>query len=181
MDALQHIVLVLVLAAATVIDLRERRIPNRLTYPAMILALAWHAALSGPQGLWASACGLGVGLGLMLVPFLMGVMGAGDVKLMAAVGAFLGPAGALTAFVFTSLAGGVYALAVLALHAGALKRVGAAVRDSAGLLAVTGRWFYTPQAEGLPKLAYGAAIAFGTTASILYVHGPAAFAPGWWG
>jgi prepilin peptidase CpaA len=180
MDALLHITLFVILAIATVTDLRERRIPNRLTYPAMLLAIAWHAALSGPPGMLHSVSGLGVGLGAMLAPYLMGVMGAGDVKLMAAVGAFLGPAGALAAFVCATLAGGVYALGVLVFHTAALRRVAAAMRDSVGLLAVTGRFVYTPQTEGLPQLAYGAAIAVGTVASLLYLHGPAAFVPSGW-
>jgi len=53
------------------------------------------------------------------------------------------------------------------------------MRDSVGLLAVTGRFVYTPH-EGLPQLAYGAAIAVGTVASLLYLHGPAAFVPSGW-
>ncbi|WP_461211313.1 A24 family peptidase [Desulfocurvus sp. DL9XJH121] len=179
MDALQHLVLFAILVAASVFDLRERRIPNRLTYPAMLLALAWNAALGGPTGLLNSFYGLGLGLGVMLIPYLMGVMGAGDVKLMAAAGAFLGPQGALAAFIFTSLAGGVYALVVLSLHMTVFKRVASSIKDSMGLMAVTGRWIYSPQdTEGaLPKLAYGVAIAVGTTAAMIYSHTAGAFLP----
>jgi len=182
MDALQHFVLVVVLAIASIYDLRERRIPNRLTYPAMLAALTWHAALGGPQGLLFAVYGLGVGLGVMILPFLMGVMGAGDVKLMAAAGAFLGPAEALTAFIFTSLAGGVYALVVLSLHMTIFKRVASSIKASMGLLAVTGRWIYSPQdTDGaLPKLAYGVAIAVGTVGSMIYNYGPGAFLPAGW-
>lgn len=179
MDALQHVVLVVILGVASFHDVRERRIPNRLTYPAMVLVLVWHAILGGPHGFALSLGGLGAGLGLMLIPFLMGVMGAGDVKLMATVGAFVGPTEVLIAFLATSLAGGVYALAVFSLHMTLFKRVATSIKDSMGLMAVTGRWIYSPQdTEGaLPKLAYGLAISVGAVASILYTHGLAAFWP----
>jgi prepilin peptidase CpaA len=181
MDALIHLTLLALLLAATVTDLRTRRIPNLLTVPAMVLGLALHAANGGWDGLLLALGGLGLGLGLMLVPFLFGVMGAGDVKLMAAAGAFLGAGAVLKAFVFTSLAGGVYALAVLALRPALLARALGALRDSLRLFLATRQFAYAPVATGrLPKLAYGAAIAAGTVASVLHSGGVAAFIPHWW-
>lgn len=181
MDAITHLILLTILAAATVTDLRSRRIPNLLTVPAMVLGLALHAATGGWGGLLLALGGLGLGLGLMLVPFLFGVMGAGDVKLMAAAGAFLGAGAVLKAFVFTSLAGGVYALAVLALRPAILARSLGAMRDSLNLFLATRQFAYAPASTGnLPKLAYGAAIAAGTVASLLHSGGVAAFIPHWW-
>ncbi len=180
MDALHHIILALILLAATVTDLRSRRIPNLLTFPAMLLGLALNAAHAGLPGLLFSLGGLGLGLGLMLVPFLFGVMGAGDVKLLAAAGAFLGAGGVLKAFLFTSLAGGAYALIVLAASPAALRRMLSAIRDTFALFLATRSFAYHPADTGrLPKLAYGAAIAAGTIASVLHTGGAAAFIPGW--
>lgn len=99
--------------AASVTDVRLRRIPNALTFPAMLAALAVHFAAGGLPGLQASAAGLfGAGL-CMFIPFAFGTMGAGDVKLMAACGAFLRVEAVLTAFLFTCLAGGVQAMVVV--------------------------------------------------------------------
>ena len=111
---------VLLVAVAT--DLRAMRIPNWLTFPAMLAGVVCNAALGahagGLSGAWDgllfSLSGFGLGLGLMLIPFLLRVMGAGDVKLLAAAGAFLGAETVFRAFIWTSLAGGVYALGVLA-------------------------------------------------------------------
>jgi|SRR5262252_3439131 len=105
---------VLVLAAiAAQTDVRTRKIPNRLTFPAILLALATHAALGGWHGLMASLAGLAVALAL--VPgWLMRWMGAGDVKLMAAAGAWLAWPQAVIALLASLVAGGVIALIVAA-------------------------------------------------------------------
>lgn len=93
--------------AGAVVDVRKRRIPNRITFPAMLVLLAVHGLCSGLPGLRESGLGLTGGFLVMLVPYLFGVLGAGDVKLMAAVGAGLGSDALLTAVLFTSLAGGL--------------------------------------------------------------------------
>ena len=92
--------------AAAVVDVRERRIPNRITFPAMAALLVLHGLLSGWPGLRESGLGLAGGFLVMLVPHLFGVLGAGDVKLVAAVGAGLGSSALPTVVLFTSLAGG---------------------------------------------------------------------------
>src|SRR5436309_13402218 len=74
-------------AAAT--DLRSRRIPNWLTFPARVLGLAAHGVAGGSSGLTQGVLGALVAGGLLLPGWLLGWMGAGDVKLMAAVGAWL--------------------------------------------------------------------------------------------
>jgi len=160
-----------VLAAAVIADLRARRIPNLLTLPACLGFLALRLALSGPDGLFSGLAGLGLGLALMLPAYGLGVMGGGDVKLMAAVGAALGPAGVLWSFLFASLCGGAYALAVLLLGSAgraALRRTleglaGAVLAARAG-----GGLHYAAPApqQALPRLCYGLAIAAGT---VLYL------------
>jgi prepilin peptidase CpaA len=105
-----HMILVAVLLTAVVTDIRSYRIPNWLTVPAMACGLALHVVRHGQQGLLFSLEGLAVGLGLFLVFYATGGMGAGDVKLMAAVGSFLGPLGVLYAGVMTMLLGGLYAV-----------------------------------------------------------------------
>lgn len=94
-------------------DLRTRRIPNWMTFPAALLGLALNLALDGSFGLRQSALGTLTGLALLVVPFAMGGMGAGDVKMLAALGAFGGPAFAFSTFLYGSIAGGLVALALL--------------------------------------------------------------------
>ncbi len=118
MGQIMFLTLVAVLLAAVVTDIRSCRIPNFLTIPAMATGLLLHALRDGQTGLVTSLEGLGIGLGLFLIPYLRGGMGAGDVKLMAAVGSFLGPQGVLFAGLITMLLGGVYAVAVMVGHWG---------------------------------------------------------------
>jgi prepilin peptidase CpaA len=84
--------------AALVTDLRSRRIPNALTVSAFALALAFHLWNSGLSGLGFAFAGFGVGFGVMLVLWLIGGGGGGDVKLMGAVGTWVGVVG--TTFIF---------------------------------------------------------------------------------
>lgn len=72
-------------------DWRTRRIPNWITVPGMILGIATNTILAGWPGAKASLAGAGLALALLLPLVLMRGLGAGDWKLMAAVGAFLGP------------------------------------------------------------------------------------------
>ena len=101
-------------AAAVVEDLRRRRLPNWLTAGGVAAGMAC-AAWGGWRGLGMAAAGAAVGF-LMLLPFnLLGAMGGGDVKLMAAYGALLGPSGILLAAVFAAVLGGLSAAATLLL------------------------------------------------------------------
>src|SRR3954470_18499950 len=101
------------LAIAVVTDVRTRRIPNWLT--GSLAAAGFGVACAG-GGLTPGQAALGLlaGLLLMMPSHVIGATGAGDVKLMAAVGALVGPGATLRAFLFTAVAGGVFALAVAA-------------------------------------------------------------------
>lgn len=113
-----QIILATVLLTAVATDLRSCRIPNWLTFPAMASGLVTHTLLNGQAGLILSLEGLGLGSGFFLIFYLMGGMGAGDVKLMAAVGSFMGPEGVLSAVVVTGVLGGLYAGLVMVAHRG---------------------------------------------------------------
>lgn len=92
--------------AAAFVDIRSRRIPNAIVFPAMAALLALHGAFSGTAGLGDAALGLAGGFLVFLIPHLFKLLGAGDVKLMAVVGAGLGSQAVVTAVLLTSLAGG---------------------------------------------------------------------------
>ena len=102
--------------AAAAWDLRSRRVPNALTLGAAGLGFLISGLHAGLGGLTQSLLGWLVGVALFLPLFLVGGLGGGDVKLLAAFGACLGPIGTLWAALWGSLVGGVLALAVGAAH-----------------------------------------------------------------
>jgi prepilin peptidase CpaA len=97
-----------------IIDLRTRRVPNVLTGSIAALGLLLAVLHATPVSPVAALGGLAVGLAIMLPAHLIGATGAGDVKLLAALGTLLGPMGVLMAFVYTAIAGGALALLVAA-------------------------------------------------------------------
>jgi prepilin peptidase CpaA len=99
-------------SASAVIDLRIRRVPNKLTLGIAALGVLIAVTNTGAVSVGAAFAGLGVGLAIMLPSHIIGATGAGDVKLFAALGTLLGPWGIVTAFAYTAIAGGVLALAV---------------------------------------------------------------------
>ena len=103
-------IIFVVLAIAAIVDLRIQKIPNRLTYPTMILALCYHLYIGGISGLKFSLAGLALGIVIFFIPYLKGWMGAGDAKLMGAIGAALGAKGVFIVILYTSIVGGLYAL-----------------------------------------------------------------------
>jgi prepilin peptidase CpaA len=94
-------------------DWRSRRIPNWLTVPGLILGIALNSALHGWRGTKDSLLGAALGLGLLLPFVLIRSLGAGDWKLIGAVGAFLGPAHLIAVLIATMLVAGVMALALI--------------------------------------------------------------------
>jgi prepilin peptidase CpaA len=107
-------VISLILIEAAVIDGRCLRVPNWLTCHFLLAGLAFAGATGGSDRLWWSMAGALVGLITLLPLYAIGGMGAGDVKLMAGLGAWIGPWLALEAFVFSALTGGLIALAMMA-------------------------------------------------------------------
>jgi prepilin peptidase CpaA len=97
---------------ACVTDLASRRVPNVLTFGSALTGLAWHAWVGGVAGAGWSVAGWAVGLAVLMPLYLLRTLGAGDVKLLAAFGAWLGPAGVAWAGLYGTIAGGVLALAV---------------------------------------------------------------------
>ena len=100
-------------ATAAVIDSRTRRVPNWLTVSAVVLALVFHVLTGGLAGLGLSLAGFGTGFGILLVLWLIGGSGGGDVKLMGALGAWVGFKPILIVFFLSALVAGFSGLFVL--------------------------------------------------------------------
>jgi prepilin peptidase CpaA len=166
MDTWMISLLTAVLATAMWTDLRSSRIPNWLTFSAAGIALAGHAWLGGLPEMALSMTGLVTGLGLFFLFYLSGGMGAADVKLMAAVGAFVGPYGALSSGVLALVVGGFYALAAMCYQWGVVGTAQRLALAGYGALVTGGKeWAQDIQ---LPfRLRYGLAIVAGTLLFLL--------------
>jgi prepilin peptidase CpaA len=131
------VLLACLLASAVACDVRSRRIPNTLVLLGMLAGLLLQATVTpgaglfsepfGALGLLQAGAGMVLGLLLLLPMYALGALGAGDVKLLAMIGTFLGPLDILGAGLASVLAGGVLALAV-SLFQGSLRKVGANVK-----------------------------------------------------
>jgi prepilin peptidase CpaA len=169
MELIMVMALAVVLITAVWNDLRSSRIPNWLTFPAMGFALVGHAWLGGiPEAIF-SLSGLGVGLGLFLIPYMSKGIGAGDVKLLAAIGAIVGPYGALLSGLLGILVGGAYAVGAMCYQWGFLPTGRKLLDSTIGFFLVGGKAW--GQDLALPfRLRYGLAVAGGTLLFMLGLH-----------
>jgi prepilin peptidase CpaA len=164
MDCFSIIFLCGILIVSAGIDFRRQKIPNLITYPSMVIALCFHGTMRGVDGLLFSLVGLVVGVSIFLLPYLMGGMGAGDAKLMGAVGGMIGAKGVLFAFVCTAIVGGVYALVLVLIHGTQYKGYFKKQMTTLVAFILTRKYFPDPIQVGQnrPRLCYGLAIALGT-------------------
>ncbi len=159
------VALPVLLTLAAVVDLRQRRIPNLLSFGGMAAGLLLWGVHAGVGGLSTSLLGLLTGGALFLPFYLARGMGAGDVKLMAAVGAFLGPWHTLLAAITVALLGGVIA-AWTALRQGRLRE---ALRDTFGVIFRVKSLKTLDRSAPEESIPYGLAIASGVLLYLLLV------------
>lgn len=177
--------LVLLLLTAARQDLKSATIPNALVAVGIVVALLLHGVLPrgngflspipGGLGLLAALQGLAIGFAVLFPAYLVRAMGAGDVKLMAMVGAFLGPNDILPALVGTFLAGGVLALVVALAHGVALqmfRNIAYMLRVTIMKLPLPGLPAIEPPLQSVAKAPYAVAIALGTLGAIAWLSMP---------
>jgi prepilin peptidase CpaA len=153
---------------ATATDLRHRRIPNVLTLGGALLGVLFSFYTQGATGGIDALQGWGLGLVLWLPIYALGGMGAGDVKLLACVGAWLGPGAVLRVAVCASIAGGVLAVGVALRHRYLRKAY-----HNVWMLLTTWRVSGIAPIEAMtldgsngPRLAYAVPILAGTVAAV---------------
>ena len=146
------------------LDLQTRRVPNWLTLGITALGISLAAAHWTDRSIAAALGGFAVGLLVMWPGHIVGATGAGDVKLFAAVGTLLGPAGIAAAFVYTAIFGGALALAVAVLRG----RLHHTLQETATLVVTGGAnvaQIERPSANN--RFAYAPAIALGAFVAAL--------------
>ena len=159
--------------AAAVVDVRERRIPNWLTYPGIVLGVVLRGLLLGWKGIGSALAGCVLAGGIFLLFYVLRAMGAGDVKLVAAIGSLLGPGDAFVMLLATAICGGVLAMVYVVYR----RRIRSTLINVGGALQFHARAGLQVHPElnldnpGTLRMPYGLAIAAGT----LYV-----FVAMWW-
>lgn len=101
------VVLSALLLGAVIYDIASHRLPNYFLLLGLVVGVAWQVSVAGWVGVVSAAAGLATGFALFLPFYALGGMAAGDVKLMAVVGCFLGAAGVLWAASYSLIAGAV--------------------------------------------------------------------------
>ena len=172
------IALVLLLGCAVLEDVRSRRIPNVLVMIGVAFALTIHGlmlmrgadSMSGPEW-WSAPAGMAVGLAVMMPLYALRAMGAGDVKLMAMVGAFIGAGPVLWATLCTLIAGGILSIIYMlgrGVAAQTLSNVRSLLFDWTVRVGSGQGIRAAPLENTAARLPYALAIALGTGASLLW-------------
>lgn len=174
MQSFSLFVLLPILAIAVFTDIRQHRIPNLLIVITLGLAFLFQATVGGMEGIAAALGGMAIGLLFFLPFYVAGGMGAGDVKLMSGVGAFLGPSATVLASALTLVAGAVLGILII-IWRGALGTFVRRYRTMLRAFVGTGHVFYLPPTDrdvvAMQPFPYAAAIAVGTSLAILWSTG----------
>jgi prepilin peptidase CpaA len=162
-----------ILIAAAAFDLEKHKIPNYINYYGMLAAITFHSWNNGYAGLAFSLQGIGVGIALLIIPYMMGGMGAGDAKLMGVVGGFLGMKAVFLAFLVSALIGGLYAVIVIIVHR--VRHQDWLISFNPAILLSIGLGKKMPllhcefeKGKSKPRLCYGVAIAIGTISYVVW-------------
>jgi prepilin peptidase CpaA len=140
------IVVSLALIVAAYLDGTRLRVPNWITFPLVLSGLAWNSWIAGWDGLVASLFGISVGLACLLPLYSVGGIGAGDVKLLAGVGAWLGVSITFWAFCTSAVVGAVMAVWMV-------WRRNSFIHHYANTLAIVAEWMQISDPRELSRLA----------------------------
>ncbi|MDF2606954.1 MAG: prepilin peptidase [Bacillales bacterium] len=130
---LLDILLFIVLIVCIITDLKVRKIYNNVILPSLLIAIMIHLFNTGILGLIDSLQGFAVGLGVLIIPYFLGGMGAGDVKLLALIGAIKGSGFVLVTSIYMALFGGVMAIAFLLFQKGVYQKMKVIIYSVCGI------------------------------------------------
>ncbi|WP_085504921.1 A24 family peptidase [Thalassobacillus devorans] len=115
--------LLIILLICVITDFKNRKIYNKVIYPALLFTFIFHFAVSGWTGLSHSFLGFLIGFSILLIPYFLGGMGAGDVKLLGLIGAIKGGAFVFQSFLYIALIGALMAVLILVFRRGIFKSI----------------------------------------------------------
>lgn len=123
MDDVINVLLFFILLICVITDIRNRKIYNKVIYPALLITFIFHFTTAGWEGLSHSFLGFLIGFCLLLIPYFLGGMGAGDVKLLALIGALKGSAFVFQSFLYMTIIGAMIALGIILFRPGVLQSI----------------------------------------------------------
>jgi prepilin peptidase CpaA len=163
-----NIILGVALIISLITDLKNRKILNIITIPTILFGITYFSITQGWNGLLFSIYGLFVGIGFLIVPFFLGGMGAGDVKLMGAIGALMGTSFVFYSFIYTALIGGIISLLLIIKKNGLRKSISALFFSIVYFKSSFGSMIITKDKGISITFPYGVPIVLGTLCSLLW-------------
>lgn len=167
-----HYLLFVVGVIATVTDFWRRKIYNWLTLPAMVLGLLLNGLQFGWSGLGEAFLGLLLGFVIFLILGLLGMMGGGDVKLAAAVGALIGWKLTVSALYYAAILGGIFALVWTLVHGTLWATLQRLWRALVALVVPGMKPEYELKESDTEPMPYGVAISWGAIAAAFQLLPP---------
>ncbi|MFC4799981.1 prepilin peptidase [Neobacillus sp. GCM10023253] len=162
------IILVIILLISLYTDVKNRKILNIITLPSILIGFIYHFATQGFEGFLFSGKGFLTGLGLLIIPYLLGGMGAGDVKLLAAIGALMGTSFVFYSFIYIGLIGGLIALVLLIRNKGLVDLIKSFFYTIAFFRSNLGSMFISKDKPSRISFPYGIAIVLGTLCTLFW-------------
>lgn len=162
-----NILLIITLIICCITDLRVRKIYNKVIFPILFCVFLLHLILNGFSGLEASLFGFLSGVAVMLIPFILGGLGAGDVKLLALIGAIKGSAFALCTALYMFIIGGAIALIIIIFQKETINFLKSLFNFFAGLIKGCHYKLKFSTNPFLKKFPYSIAIAGGAAISLI--------------
>ena len=150
-------------------DIKYKKIYNVVTLPAVLVAIIANLYLHGLNGGIDSVKGLVFGLGLLCIPFVMGGLGAGDVKLLGIIGAFKGPEFVWWTFLYMAITGGLISLGIMAKSRNISFRLKAILFTLLSFIGITPKINYLETIESSAALTFPYGIAITAGAVIAYL------------
>ncbi|WP_312468865.1 prepilin peptidase [Neobacillus sp.] len=165
---MESIILIIVLFICLITDIKKRKIFNVVTLPTIVFGFAYNISNKGMEGILFSGKGFLIGLGVLLIPYLLGGMGAGDVKLMTAIGTLMGASFMFYSFIYTALIGGVIGLLMIIKTNGLLNSIKSFLFNIVFFRSDLGSMIILKNKNSSISFPYGIAIALGTFCTLIW-------------
>ncbi|AZU63889.1 A24 family peptidase [Neobacillus mesonae] len=149
-------------------DIKYRKILNIVTFPAIFFGFIYYTSKWGWEGFLFSGKGFLLGFSLLLIPYLLGGMGAGDVKLMAAIGSLMGATFVLNSFVYIALIGGLISAILIMKKYGVVYSLKSFWFQIFFLRGNLGSIFFSKDKSSSISFPYGVAIVLGTLCTFVW-------------